>query len=128
MKTNAELTEESRRIVQTLYDAAMRGDAVAMFGLLDEDFVCHESPSLPYGRTYRGHQGLQELLTPLTQYLVFEELKVDYLIADGERVVAMVRLPVRSTGIETLVSEHNLVRNGKVVEQRVFFFEPTAVR
>ena len=128
MKTKSEVTEESRHVVEALYAAAISGDIAAVFSLLDENIVCHESPSLPYGKAYRGHEGLRELFGPLPKYLAMEKIEIDHMVADGENVVVVIRLPVRSTGIETMVSEHHRVRNGKVIEQRIFFFEPTAVK
>lgn len=128
MKTTSETTEMSRHIVQTIYKAMASGDVNAVLELIDENIVCYESPSLPYGKAYRGHSELMALFEPVTKYLAIEQLKVDHLIADGENVVAVIRLPIRSSGIEAIVSEHHLVRNGKVVEQRIFFFEPTLVR
>ena len=128
MNAASEMTEMSRQIVQSIYDAMASGDVKTVLELIDEDIVCYESPNLPYGRAYRGHAELQALFEPVTKYLAIEQLKIDHLIADGERVVAVVRLPVRSSGIEAIVAEHHLLRNGKVVEQRIFFFEPGLVR
>jgi len=128
MNTTSEATEMSRHIVQTIYNAMASGDVGTVLELIDENIVCYESPSLPYGKVYRGHNELKALFEPVNTYLAIEKIKIDYLIADGERVVAVIRLPVRSSGTEMIVSEHHLVRNGKVVEQRIFFFEPTLVR
>lgn len=128
MNADSDSSANSRRIVQALYDAAIGGDVATVLALLDENVICHESPSLPYGKVYRGHDGIKALFQPLTQYLAVEKISVEHLIADGDRVVALIRLPVRATGAETLVSEHHLIRGGKIVEQRIFFFEPTLVR
>lgn len=128
MNTKCDTTTTSRRIVQTLYDFAIAGDIAGVLALLDENIVCHESPSLPYGKVYSGHDGIRVLFEPLVKYLAVEKLAIDHLIADGERVVAVIHLPVRASGIETFVSEHHRVCNGKIIEQRIFFFEPTLVR
>ena len=128
MNDHAEVTEASRKVVQSLYAAAISGEIAKVLSLLDEDIVCHESPSLPYGKDYCGHAGLRELFGPLPKYLAMEKIRIDHMVADGENVVVVISLPVRSTGVETMVSEHHRVRNGKVVEQRIFFFEPTAVK
>ena len=128
MNASAETTAASREVVRRMYAAAIAGDVATVLSLLDNAIVCHESPALPYGKVYRGHAGIKELFEPLARYLALEHIAVEHLIADGERVVAVIRVPVRSSGVDTLVSEHHLVRDGKVVEQRIFFFEPTLVR
>ena len=76
MKTKSEVAEESRRVVESLYAAAINGDIATVFSLLDEDIVCHESPSLPYGKDFRGHAGMRELFGPLPKYLALEKIKI----------------------------------------------------
>ena len=126
--TKDKTTAESLAVVQGLYKAAAAGDVPGVLSMLDENLVCHVSPSLPYGGVYRGHKGIGELFEPLAQYIALESIVFDHIIADGEHVVAVVRVPVRSSGVELWVSEHHLVRGGKVVEQRIFYFDPTLVR
>jgi ketosteroid isomerase-like protein len=128
MVSQSEQSDESREIVRQMYDATIKGDVAAVLALLDDNVVCHESPVLPYGRDYHGAAGIQELFEPLSSYLAVEKITIDSLIADGDHVVAMVRLPVRSSGVELRVAEHHRVRDGKVVEQWIYHFHPTQVR
>jgi uncharacterized protein len=128
MTAQTDRSTASKLVVRKMYDAAIAGEVAGVLALLDENAVCHESPALPYGRDYHGAAGIQELFGPLGRYLAVENIVIDSLIADGDQVVAIIRLPVRSSGIEVRAAEHHRVRDGKVVEQWIYFFDPTQVQ
>jgi uncharacterized protein len=55
-------------IVKQFYDAFGRGDIPGAFALLHPEIEFHEQASLPWGRVYRGINGMQEFLGELGKW------------------------------------------------------------
>ena len=51
-------------------------------------------------------------------------LAIEELTADGDRVVALLRIPLRSGDGDAVISEHWRLRDGKAVSLQVFWFDP----
>ena len=118
------MTDETRRVVTEMYDAALAGDMAGFFACIDPEVVTHEPPFLPYGGSYSGIGALMELLGgPVSQHLDIARPKIDRIVADGDRAFTVIRLRCQATGEETLLVEEAVVRAGKVVELRVFYFD-----
>ena len=124
MTDHADLTAETRRVVTEMYGAALRGDLAGFFTHIDPEVVTHEPPFLPYGGSYSGIGALMELLgQQVSQHLDIARPKIDRIVADGDRAFTVIRLRCQATGEETLLAEEAVVRDGKVVELRVFYFD-----
>lgn len=118
------MTDETRRVVTQMYDAAVSGDMAGFFACIDSEVVTHEPSFLPYGGSYAGIGALMELLSKeVSQHLDITQPKIDRIVADGDRAFTVIRLRCQATGEETLLAEEAVVRNGKVVELRVFYFD-----
>lgn len=118
------MTDETRRVVTQMYDAAVSGDMAGFFACIDPEVVTHEPSFLPYGGSYAGIGALMELLSKdVSQHLDITQPKIDRIVADGDRAFTVIRLRCQATGEETLLAEEAVVRNGKVVELRVFYFD-----
>ena len=118
-----ELSLHNRQIVVDFYAAGVRGDLEAFMSYLADDFVLYEPPFLPYGGTYRGKQAMLEGFGKIGEYLDVSGLEVDHLVADGEHVIGILRAPDRATGELVLIAEESTLRDGRIVEMRVFFHE-----
>jgi ketosteroid isomerase-like protein len=117
-------TAETRRVVTGMYDAAIGGDLAGFFSHIAPDVVTHEPPFLPYGGSYSGLGALMELLgEQVAKHLDIAQPKIDRVVVDGDRAFTVIRLRCQATGEETLLAEEAVVRAGKVVELRVFYFD-----
>jgi len=124
MTDHQNLTDETRRVVTEMYGAALGGDLAGFFTYIDPEVVTHEPPFLPYGGSYSGLDSLMELLgEQVIRHLDITQPKIDRIVADGDRAFTVIRLRCQATGEETLLAEEAVVRAGKVVELRVFYFD-----
>ena len=110
-----------------LYDAATKSDWATILPMWDNDVVLHEMPGLPYGGTFHGIAPAGEVMANLGAGLVMSTLVVEYILADEERAVAVVRVGLQGGLGEVRISEHWKFRNGKAVEVRPFYWDPEAV-
>jgi ketosteroid isomerase-like protein len=116
--------ERSKSVVMDMYAAGTRGDVEGMLNLMaDEAFVLNEPSFLPYGGTYRTQKGMLEAFTKIAEYLDVSSVEVDHMVAEGDRVFAVSYAVDRGSGERVLAAEEYLVRDGKIVEMRVFYNE-----
>jgi hypothetical protein len=115
-----DLTEANRRLMQALYDAVSAGDLDGVFSRLADDVVIREPAFLPYGGEYRGKELFGELVGKIAKTYDMTQIRADYLVADGERVIGVLRMPDLVTGEDVLVAEESVIRDGKVVQMTVF--------
>jgi hypothetical protein len=123
MTTLTSLTEENRALVQDMYDAGVRGDIEGLMSRLAPDVAVHEPAFLPYGAVYNGHQEFLGLFTKIAQVLDITKITIDYLVADGDRVIGVLRIPDPATGGQVLLAEQSTIRDGKIIEMRIFFHD-----
>jgi ketosteroid isomerase-like protein len=121
------MTVSTRATIEAFYAAGAALDMAAFFGLLDEDVVVLEPDCLPYGGTYRGVAQVAELMERLAQHLDPSTVKLHELLVDGQKAVATITIGARRDGAELMASEHYQVRDGKIVELRIFFFDPSPI-
>jgi ketosteroid isomerase-like protein len=106
-------------VVQEMYRAFARGDAVRTLELCAPDVRVHQSPALPWGGDHVGHDGVLAFLTALGGALDSAP-QTERLYADGAGTVVQVgrtRGTVRATGVPFDVPETHLwrIRDGRVV-------------
>jgi ketosteroid isomerase-like protein len=99
--------------------------------LLDEDFVVHSPPGLPWGGEYRGQSGFIDLITRITNMLAIgNEVPMQFLDA-GDLVVvkATGRYTSHATGKSavTPIVELFTVRDGKLIDMDIYYKDPEAV-
>jgi hypothetical protein len=116
-------TEVSRRIGIEVYEAGSRGDLPGLLSLMADDLVVEEPGFLPYGGKYHGPQGLAELVGKIGAYLDLSSVRLDYLVADGARVIGIMRVKQVGTGEDVLLAEEYTIRDGKVSRLRIFIHE-----
>jgi ketosteroid isomerase-like protein len=117
-------TTSSRDLMTRMYDSAAKADYDDVFACLSEDLVVNEPPFLPYGDTYRGHDGFRNLIGKVTQVLDVSQMRVIRMVAEGDRAIGIIEMPDVATGEQILLAEESLIHDGKVVEITVYFHEP----
>jgi hypothetical protein len=123
MTTTTSQTESSRAVMVRMYESAGKGDYQDVLSLLSDDLVVHEPPFLPYGAVYHGLDGMRDLIGKVNQVLDVSKISVDRMVAEGERVIGIIRMPDHKTGESIVLAEESVIRNGKVVEIFVYFHE-----
>jgi uncharacterized protein len=119
-------------VVRGFNDALARGDVAGMADFLDPQVEWRAPESVPWGGTFRGHEGFREFLGKLLeQRAEFRREILEYLDA-GERVVVLLRQMGRPKGGDTEydVPEVHVwtVRDGKIVDFEGSFDTATVLR
>jgi uncharacterized protein len=124
-------------VVQGLFESVERRDAEAFARAFDPGVTVHEAPSLPYGGGYRGMEGVARHAQAYTA--AWDALQGDgerrldpEFLADGDRVIVLwrqrARHPETGKGFDAPVVSVYRLREGKVVESRMFHFDAAATR
>lgn len=117
---------ENKQIVQGAYEAMAGGDARGFLGVLAPEIEIHEPPCLPYGGVHRGQGEVIAFLGQAAAFIAPGKLAVTSLVAEGDTVVATLTLGLKD-GTDAEVTEIWRLADGKAVELKVFWFDPTAV-
>jgi ketosteroid isomerase-like protein len=121
MSTATSLTEQNRAVVEAMFAAANRGDVDGVFSYLSDDVAVIEPVFMPFGKAYHGKDEFFGLAQVLPNYLDVSSITVYYTIADGDRVAACVGIKDVATGELTQFIEQFTIKDGKIVENRVFY-------
>jgi ketosteroid isomerase-like protein len=113
-------------LVEGIYAAVKRQDWDSLLSAFDPDIVMFESEALPYAGTYRGLDEVSAALATVSQGMDLDSLEVEYVLADEEHAVGHIRVTL-SGGLEVRISEHWTIRDGKVVELRPFYWDPSTI-
>jgi ketosteroid isomerase-like protein len=123
MTSTTSLTEQNRKTVEDLYAAGMRGDVEGLMRHLDDNVVVHEPDFLPYGGEYVGKNDFLRLFGRIGEFMNLAEMTLHYTVADGERVIAVLGIQDAKTGQLNHFAEQSTVRDGKVVDMRLFYYD-----
>ena len=63
-----------------------KGDFSVMAAHLTPDVVMHQAPSLPYGGTWRGHDGMERFMAVMSELWSELTFREQHYAVDGERV------------------------------------------
>ena len=119
--------QDNVQVVQKLYQALGAGDMPAVMAQLAEDMVL-VSPGpadlLPWAGEYRGPEALLQFVTTLGQDVELSGMELQEFIAQGDKVVALVRHTgrVRATGRSYDLEWANVItlREGKIAAMRFY--------
>lgn len=111
--------QDDVRTVKDVYDAFGRGDVPAIFGLFHPGAEVYQSPRLPWGGEFRGHEELRVFLSRLTG-AIESEVETGRFIDDEDGHIVQIghtRGTVRETGARFEVPETHVwtVEDGKVM-------------
>jgi ketosteroid isomerase-like protein len=114
---------------------AAGGPGTASFDLLAPffatDVVLHQANSLPYGGTWRGHDGMEQFFAAMSRtWSEFEMIDQQFLAtADPAVVLTHVRARARATGkrVEFPILQTIRVVDGCIAEVRPFYWDTAAI-
>ncbi|MGY0058737.1 nuclear transport factor 2 family protein [Streptomyces sp. LZ34] len=95
------------------------------------DVVLHQAEALPFGGTWRGHEGIERFFTVMSlTWEAFEMVEQEFL-ATGETAVVLtqVHARARATGHELTfpILQTVLVKDGLITEVRPFYWDTAAI-
>jgi ketosteroid isomerase-like protein len=95
------------------------------------DVVLHQAEALPYGGTWRGHDGMEQFFLAMSQaWESFEMVDQKFLATDTTAVVlTQVRARARATGrtLEFPILQTVAARSGRITEVRPFYWDTAAI-
>ncbi len=116
------------RLIEALYDGFRRRDMAAIFGLLSEDVQIEQSRALPWGGSYRGHEGARQFFGQLGAR-INSTLAFERLIDAGDHIAAVgwTEGTVNSTGARYRVPVVHVwqVRDGKIARAELYIHHPS---
>ncbi|NDU74293.1 DUF4440 domain-containing protein [Actinomadura sp. DSM 109109] len=108
-----------------------KGDFSAMAAHLAPDVTMYQASSLPYGGTWRGHDGMERFMAAMSEAWSDLAFREQHYAVDGETVAVRsdCAFRARATGrtVETAVLQWITVRDGLVREFRPFYLDTSAV-
>ena len=121
---NSDLDAQTRLIVEQLFHCGKAGDIDGVFALLDDNVVVHEPPFLVYAGSYKGRDNFLTLFALIIEkYFDDDKMEIDYIATNGNHAIVMASAPGKRGETVTLAEEIR-VRNGKVVEIRIYMHQP----
>ena len=122
------MSSENVKVVSNIYDGFILHQSLDnLFASLHPDVVVHEAGSLPFGGTFKGVAGVQDLFGQM--FATWDDLKivVEKLLDGGDQVVSVLRLTARAkatgTPVDMQLTELWTLREGKVVSLKPFYFD-----
>lgn len=95
------------------------------------DVVLHQAEALPYGGTWRGHQGMERFMIAMSEaWESFEMVEQTFLAVENPIVVlTQVRARARATGrqLEFPILQTVAVDGGRITEVRPFYWDTAEV-
>jgi uncharacterized protein len=93
---------------------------------LSAEVVLHQSPDLPWGRTYHGHAGFRDWATRMSDAFDYLDVRDLAYAESGTNVLVIFQFVVRSRRHQNMV-EHPMmqvvsVKGGKIIEFRPFYW------
>ncbi|MFE1949259.1 nuclear transport factor 2 family protein [Streptomyces sp. NPDC059524] len=133
-------TTESVSVLNSMYAAEAEylkagGPGEASFDLLApffaQDVELHQADALPYGGTWRGHDGMTRFFLAMKEVWESFDLVEQEFLATGETAVVLtqVRARARATGRELSfpVLQTITVEDGRITEVRPFYWDTKAI-
>jgi ketosteroid isomerase-like protein len=117
-------TEESRSVVQGLYDAVNNSDPDRFNALLHPDLRVSCQPYFPGGGPTSTFDALQGMLAGLIPILDITGLVLECLTAEGDTVFALARTGLLDSEESILFCEEWTIKDGKAYRMRVFCYDP----
>jgi ketosteroid isomerase-like protein len=119
---------DASTIVAGAYDALAKGDIKGFIGALDPNIKVTEPACLPYGGTFNGLDEVMGMFGKAGPLLDSSKMTVDSVYGEGDRVTAVLQMPLRDgSGVANMV-ELWTMRDGKAVELAVYWQDPTVLK
>jgi uncharacterized protein len=131
---------ETASVLRSMYAAereylAAGGPGTASFDTLAPyfapDVVLHQADALPYGGTWRGHDGMERFFVAMSQtWEVFEMVDQEFLSTSATAVVLThVHARARATGreLDFPILQTVRVADGRIAEVHPFYWDTAAI-
>jgi ketosteroid isomerase-like protein len=120
-------------VVRRSNDAFNRRDVEGVIALSDPEIEVEDIPALPDARSFRGHEGLRELLTINWEPWEAVVVEAERLIEVDDETVLMLtrnRWTVRESGVEIVQERASIftVHGGKITKARFYANQSDALR
>lgn len=124
------MSQENVEVVRAVIDGWLRGDSAAM-ELISEDVVYVAPPTMPGGKTYRGHEGVLEWVVDWRQEWTDYEFEIKRIDDLNDQVLSVERNRAtgKRSGIAVDMETYSLwtLRDGKVIRWEGFASEAEAL-
>jgi ketosteroid isomerase-like protein len=122
------MSSENVKVISGIYDGFILHKSLdTLFASLHPEVVVNEAASLPFGGTFKGIAGVQDLFGQMFATWDDLEIGVEKLFDGGDQVVALLRLTARAkatgTPVDMQLTELWTLREGKVVGLKPFYFD-----
>jgi ketosteroid isomerase-like protein len=117
----------TKQIVGGAYEAIVKGDVGGFLSVFDPEITISEPACLPYGGEFHGFDEIKGMFMKAAPYLDSGRMVVEDIVAEEDRAVAILRIPTRDGSGEAVMAEYWRLRDGKAVELRVLWADPTIV-
>jgi ketosteroid isomerase-like protein len=126
--SNRSSSEQSKSVVDAYYQAGVRGSLTEFAPYVHPDFTTTAPNYLPWGGFHPGAAFFRdEVLPNLPNVLDFGRFSYDVLLAENDRVAALVNFGLVGNVAMIKISEHWTVKDGKATSIWVAYFEPQAL-
>jgi ketosteroid isomerase-like protein len=119
----AKTAEENVEIYRKLLEAFNREGVDGILQYFSEDVEVYD-PDLPGGGLFRGHQGVRDFISQLTEGFDLLEIRDYELVPAGDRVVGLLHTYARGRqgGVEVEIRDAHVhtFRDGKIVHWRLY--------
>ena len=119
----AETAEENVEIYRMLLETFNREGVDGILQYFSEDVEVYD-PDLPGGGLFRGHQGVRDFISQLTEGFDLLEIRDYELVPAGDRVVGLLHTYARGRqgGVEVEIRDAHVhtFRDGKIVHWRLY--------
>ena len=121
------MTMSSNQVVRRFYEMALTGRVQEMLALVDPAVRVIEAPSLPYGGTFEGIEGLLKAFQIVFATWKDCQITLQEVVGEGEWVVGLSQMSGTSSAtgkaFKQSLAEVFRVVNGKVLEIKPFYFD-----
>lgn len=112
------MSGENKDVIRRVYDAYQRGDIDAILAELTDDFEWNAPGGAPFSGFRHGRDQMRELFQEMKRWVRIDQMDVDDIVADGDKVVVIgrQRVTVLETGrhYETPWAHIYTMRGGKI--------------
>ncbi len=117
------MAEENVEIYRKLLETFNREGVDGILQYFSEDVEVYD-PDLPGGGLFRGHQGVRDFISQLTEGFDLLEIRGYELVPAGDRVVGLLHTYARGRqgGVEVEIRDAHVhtFRDGKIIHWRLY--------
>ena len=114
--------DRNKKVVEAFFDAGSRGALEEVQSYMADDLVIRQAGFLPYAGAY-SKEAFPALAATMSRYIDMSNARLIRVLADGDYVFVVLTVPDARTGHECIQGIQILLRDGKFVENTVFYHD-----